>query len=153
MHNFRCDPDLGVGNASVRRILNAGILCIEQFELPWDDNEENYNQKRYIVNKIVLHWNVVDGLKDWNTITLVATSRNIIEKDGEIFETIFKGVQTGMSEKILSTMYNAMKIDDKNTITLFSGKVYCILPEDKNVKEYTQLIIAYVYEIVCATVF
>ena len=84
---------------------------------------------------------------------MTTTNGNNIHKDDEAFKTILKGIETRMSEKILSTMYNAMKIDDKNTITLFSGQVYCILPEDKNVKEYTQLIIAYVYEIVCATVF
>ena len=36
MYNIRCDPDLGVGKAAVRRIPCACLFCIEQLNLSWD---------------------------------------------------------------------------------------------------------------------
>ena len=39
MYNIRCDPDLGVGKAAVRRIPCTYNSCIKQLELPWDKNE------------------------------------------------------------------------------------------------------------------
>ena len=37
------------------------------------------------------------------------------EKDDEVFKTILRGVETRMSEKILTTMYGVMRTDDENT--------------------------------------
>ena len=57
-----------------------------------------------------------ENLNDWNIITLVTkTKNNNIEKDDETFETILRGVNTNMCEKILSTIYGAIGIDDEST--------------------------------------
>ena len=57
-----------------------------------------------------------ENLNDWNIITLVTkTKNNNIEKDDEIFETILRGFNTNMCEKILSTMYGAIIIDVEST--------------------------------------
>ena len=61
---IRCDQDLGLGRDVVRRIPCARISCIEQFELPWENNEEVSNQKSYGVNKYYFYWNVFDGLNN-----------------------------------------------------------------------------------------
>ena len=55
-----------------------------------------------------------ESLNDWNIITLVKTSKNNTERDNEVFGTILRGVETRMSEKILTIIYSAMKTDDKN---------------------------------------
>ena len=61
-----------------------------------------------------------------------------------------------MSEKILSTMYGAMRIDDKSTDTYFvvqwTREPYT-LQEDNEMKYYTPPVIAYACEIVCDAVF
>jgi len=36
MYNIRCDPELGVGKAAVRKIPWACSFCIETLDLPWD---------------------------------------------------------------------------------------------------------------------
>ena len=33
MYNIRCDPDLGLGKAAVRRIACACLFCIEQINV------------------------------------------------------------------------------------------------------------------------
>ena len=76
MYNIRCDPDLGVGKAAVRRIPCACLFCIEQLNLPWDKNKEDTNQRRYGINKECLNWNIFEGLNDWNIITLVTQTKN-----------------------------------------------------------------------------
>ena len=40
MYDIRCDPDIGVGKATIRRISRACNSCIEQLELSWDKNEK-----------------------------------------------------------------------------------------------------------------
>ena len=37
------------------------------------------------------------------------------EKDDEAFKTIFRGLETRMSEKILTTMHGSTKTDDEST--------------------------------------
>ena len=64
MYNIRCDPDLGVGKATVRRIPCACLFCIEQLNLSWDKNEEDTNKRRYGINKECLNWNIFEGLND-----------------------------------------------------------------------------------------
>ena len=51
MYNIRCDLELGVGKAAVRRIPCAYSFWIEQLDLPWDKNEKDTSQKRYSTNK------------------------------------------------------------------------------------------------------
>ena len=49
-------------------------------------------------------------------MTLVAqTKNNISEKDVEAFGTILRGVETRISEKILTTMYGVMTTDNEST--------------------------------------
>ena len=55
MYNIRCDPDLGLGKAAVRRIPCACLFCIEQPNLPWDKKKEDTNQRRYGINKQCLN--------------------------------------------------------------------------------------------------
>ena len=65
------------------------------------------------MNKNVLNQNYFQGLNDWNVITLVTQTKNKnINKDDEAFKTVLRGVQTRMSDKILTTMYKAMRTDD-----------------------------------------
>ena len=55
MYNIRCDPDLGVGKATVRMIPCSCLFCTERLNLTWDKNEENTNQRRYGINKQCLN--------------------------------------------------------------------------------------------------
>ena len=50
MYNIRCDPELRVGKADVRRIPYACSFCIEQLDLPWNKNEKDTTHKRYSIN-------------------------------------------------------------------------------------------------------
>ena len=62
-----------------------------------------------------MNWNIFEGLNDWNIITLVTQTKNKnINKENEAFRTILRGVETRMSEKILSTMYGTTKTDDES---------------------------------------
>ena len=114
MYNMICDIDLGARNAGIRRIPYAFNSYIEQLELPWDKNKKDYNQKRCDMNKSCLYWNSFKSLNDWNIIKLVTTKKHITEKDDEVFRTILRGVDTSMSDNILTTMYSAIRIDDKS---------------------------------------
>ena len=51
MYNIRCDPDIGIGKVSLRRIPCACSFCIEKSEFSWDNNKEDSNYKRCGVNK------------------------------------------------------------------------------------------------------
>ena len=42
MYNIRCDPELGVGKVSIRRISCACSFCIEQLDLLWDKNKKSH---------------------------------------------------------------------------------------------------------------
>ena len=55
MYNIRCDLDLGVGKATIKRIQYTRNSRIEQLELPWNKNEKVFNQKRCDVNKNCLY--------------------------------------------------------------------------------------------------
>ena len=65
------------------------------------------------MNKKCLNWNKFEGVNDQNVITLVIQTKNKnINKDDETFKTVLRGVQTRMSDMILTTMYRAMRTDD-----------------------------------------
>ena len=46
---------------------------------------------------------------------MTQTKNKNSEKDDEAFKTILRGVETRTSEKILTTMYGAIGIDDEST--------------------------------------
>ena len=121
----------------------------------WYKNEKYCNKKKY-ANKNFLCWNIFESLNDWNIITLVTTSKHDTEKDDKAFGTILRRIETRMSEKIFSTMYGAMRIDDKSTDTYFvvqwTREPYT-LQEDNEMKYYTPLVISYAWEIVCDAIF
>ena len=104
-----------------------------------------------------MNWNIFEGLNDWNTITLVTQTINKnIDKDDEAFRTILRGVETRMSEKILSTMYGAVRTDDESTdgyyILQWTSEPYT-LQEDKEMRGYPPNITACAGEILCDAVF
>ena len=62
-----------------------------------------------------MNWNIFEDLNDWNIIALVTQTKNKnIDKEDEAFRTILRGVGKRMSEKILSTMYGAIRTDDES---------------------------------------
>ena len=68
------------------------------------------------MHKIFLNWNSFEGLNDCDIITLVTQTKDKnSEKDNESFKIILRGVEIRMSEKILSTMYGATRIDNEST--------------------------------------
>ena len=79
------------------------------------------------MNKECLNWNFFEGLNDGNIITLVTQTKNKnSEKDDEECRTILSGVETKMSQKILTIMYGAIRKDDERTVgyyMFFSGQV------------------------------
>ena len=78
-------------------------------------NKEDTNQRRHGINKECLNWNIFEDLNDWNIITLVTQTKNKnIDKEDEAFRTILRGVETRMNEKILSTMYGAIRTNDES---------------------------------------
>ena len=80
MYNIRCDPEIGVCKAAVRRIPCACSFCIEQLDLPCEKNEKVTNQKRYSMNKQCLNWNIFEGLNDWNIIPLATQTKKTVRK-------------------------------------------------------------------------
>ena len=86
---------------------------------------------------------------------MTTTNGNNIDNDDEAFKTILKGIETRMSEKILSTMYGTTRIDNKSAdayyIVQWTNESY-ILPKNSMVG-CTSLIIAYVDKIMRDTVF
>ena len=113
MYNIRCNPELGVGKADVRRIPCACSFCIEQLDLPQDKNEKDTSQKWYST-KNSLNCNIFEGLNDWNIIILATQTKNEnIKKDDEEFKTILRGVERIMNEKLQTTIYRSMRIDDE----------------------------------------
>ena len=79
-----------------------------------------------------------------------------IDKEDEAFKTILGGVETSMSEKILSTMYGAIRTDDESAdeyyILQWTSEPYK-LQEDKEMQGYSPITTAYAGEIVCDAVF
>ena len=87
---------------------------------------------------------------------MTQTKHKNIEKDGENFKIILRGVETRMSEKILTTMYGEMITDDKiiggHYVLQWTSEPYT-LQEDKEMEGYTPTITAYVDEIVYDAIF
>ena len=142
-----------VCKAAVRRIPCACSFCIEKLDLSCDKNEKDTSRKRYSTNKQRFNWNIIEGLNDWDIITLVTQTKNKnIEKDDEVFKTILTGVETKTNEKILTTMYGAMRTDDESTdgyyVLQWTSEPYTI-QEDKEMEGYTPTITVYAGEIVC----
>ena len=50
-YNIRCDPDLGVGRAAIRRIPCCCDSCMESFQSTWIPGTEVEEQPRYMENK------------------------------------------------------------------------------------------------------
>ena len=115
IYNIRCDTDLSLSKAAIRRIPYTCDSCIKQLELSWDKNEKYCNQKTYDENKGCLYWNIFESLNDWNIIILAATRKNNTEKDDELFGTILRGVENRMSKKIETTIYDVVRMDDEST--------------------------------------
>ena len=46
---------------------------------------------------------------------MTKTKNKNIEKEDDTFKTILRGVETRMSENILTTMHEAMRTDDEST--------------------------------------
>jgi len=44
IYNFRCDPDLGIGNAACRRIPCVYLTCLEILKSPWEKDIEDKEQ-------------------------------------------------------------------------------------------------------------
>ena len=156
MYNLRCDPDHGVDENDIRRIIYVCNSCIKQLALPWDKNEKDCNHKRYGMNKSGMYWNIFESLNDWNIITLATTSKNSTEKDYEAFGTISRRVESRIIRKILTTMHCTMRIDGENTdehyIVQWTSEPQT-LQEDKEMKGCIPLVIDYVGQIVCGVVF
>ena len=78
------------------------------------------------------------------------------EKDDEVFKTILRGVETRMSEKILTAMYAVIRTDDESTdgyyVLQWVSEPY-ILQKEKEIESYTPQITAYAGEIMCGAVF
>ena len=51
MYNIRYDPNIGVSKATIKSIPFVYSFCIEKLDFSWDNNEGDYNQKIYDVNK------------------------------------------------------------------------------------------------------
>ena len=89
------------------------------------------------MNKNYVYRNVCDGLNDCNIKKLTTTRRYNVDNDDEIFETILKGVETIMSEKIWKTMYDAMRIVDESNdvyyVVQWTNEPYT-LQDDKSIK-------------------
>ena len=104
-----------------------------------------------------MNWNIFEGLNDWNIITLVTQTKNKnIDKEDEAFRTILRGVETRMSEKILSIMYGAIRTNDESAdgyyVLQWTTEPYT-LQEDKEMQGYLPITTAYAGEIVCDAVF
>ena len=87
---------------------------------------------------------------------MTQTKNKNSEKDDEAFKTILRGVETRMSEKILTTMYGATRTDDESTDGYYVLQWIsepCTLQEDKVIKGYTPAIKSYAGEILCDAVF
>ena len=102
-----------------------------------------------------MYRNILGSLNDWNIITL-ATQTNNSEKNNEAFKTILRGFETRMSEKILTTMYGAMRPDDEITdgyyVVQWTSEPYT-LQEDKDINCYIPSVTAYAGEDICDAVF
>ena len=87
---------------------------------------------------------------------MTQTKNNNIEKDDEVFETILRKIETRMSEKILNTMYGAIKTNEERNdgyyIIQWTSEMYT-LQEDIEIEYYKPTITTYEGEIVCNTVF
>ena len=82
MYNFRCDPDLGDGKVTCRRIPCACLTCLKMLKIPWDKDLNDKEQPWYGVNKRYFYWRNFEGCNNWRVVDLVTT--NISSKDEEI---------------------------------------------------------------------
>ena len=87
---------------------------------------------------------------------MTQTKNKNIDKEDEAFRTILRGVETRMSEKILSTMYGAIRTNDESAdgyyLLQWTTEPYT-LQEDKEMQDYLPITTAYAGDIVCDAVF
>ena len=113
--NIRYDSDTCVSKAIARRILFVCLTCIKEFDLLYDINILENKQKIYSVNNSSFHWNVLNGLNDWNVLSLTTTHTSNAENNNLVFKTIVKGVGASISKNILSYRYSTMRIYDSES--------------------------------------
>ena len=77
-------------------------------------NITDTKQKIYEVNKLCKYVGIFIGLNDWSIILLITSNTINDEKDDMVFVTILKGVDSRISDKIISNMYGSMRKDDEN---------------------------------------
>ena len=66
------------------------------------------------MDKVCKYVGIFIGLNDWSIILLITSNTINDEKDDMVIVTILKGVDSRISNKIISNMYGSMRIYDEN---------------------------------------
>jgi hypothetical protein len=114
-YNLRCEKDLGIGVAAVRRIPCACAGCLEQLAKPWQPGVHANQQSRYASSTTCHFWPIFEGLNDWIIITLEPTANTSREEIEETWAEALDGIATRMAEKVEVGMFGAFQTADPDT--------------------------------------
>jgi hypothetical protein len=111
-YNLRCEKDLGIGAAAVRRIPCACAGCLEQLAKLWQPGVQANQQPRYASSTTCHFWPIFEGLNDWIIITLEPTASTSREEIEETWAVALEGIATRMAEKVEVGMFGTFQTDD-----------------------------------------
>jgi hypothetical protein len=111
-YNLRCEKDLGIGVAAVRRIPCACAGCLEQLAKRWQPGVQANQQPRYVSSTTCHLWPIFEGLNDWIIITLEPTASTSREEIEETWAVALEGIATRMAEKVEVGMFGTFQTDD-----------------------------------------
>ena len=63
-------------------------------------------------NKDCRHWNILDGLSDWNIVSLKRSRISSDNNDDMVIITVLKGVKATISKNMLNWVYGALIVND-----------------------------------------
>ena len=112
-YNIRCDANLGVGRAAIRRIPCSCDSCLQALQAPWIPGTEAEQQPRYKENRSCDLWPVFLGENNWEIVTITPSS-GVSEKLQETAKEVVLEDLTKLSMRgIEKGTMGAVNIDDK----------------------------------------
>ena len=102
-YNFRFKNYLVLGFCAERHIPCTCQSFLDKLNLRWVPEKSRNNQPKFSRKKYCVHWNIFQGLNEWNIVKLCQTSTSVGE---------FQKVKCSIRHQHLKDITNNIKIGD-----------------------------------------
>ena len=132
LYHIRCDPDLGVGYCSMRRVPCACEGCLEQLSHEWLPDTEKTLQPRYAVEaENCKYSSILRGYNKWYITELTLIEGSEKEEDTDYrHELVLSGMSWAAADQIEMDTMGAFQTSDPDTpgyyIVQWVGEAYTL---------------------------